>query len=263
MERANCQRLHGALLALVFLASPAPQAAQIAPDGADPRIQTLVASISEERLRQLDEKLVSFGTRNTLSDAASATRGIGAARQWIYDELRRSSPRLQVSFDTHQLAQQGRITRPVELRNVMAVLPGRSLRRIYVSAHYDSLNLGPGAQAADNARPVAGPAVPDIQQRPEYDHNVDAPGANDDGSGTVLTMELARVLSESGITFEQRWSCLLGRREQGLSVARTCAVAAGRGPRCRRGVQQRHCRQLDWRQWRQGFRERARLRGRT
>ena len=76
--------------------SPRPPAAA----GLDPRIEKLVASVSEQRLRQLLEKLVSFGTRNTLSDASSPTRGIGAARQWIFDELKRTSPRLQVSFDT-------------------------------------------------------------------------------------------------------------------------------------------------------------------
>src|SRR6202022_2312031 len=67
----------------------------------DPRIVKLVDSVSEERLEQVLQKLVGFGTRNTLSDERSPTRGIGAARQWIYDELKRTSPRLQVSFDTH------------------------------------------------------------------------------------------------------------------------------------------------------------------
>src|SRR4029079_6415791 len=92
----------------------------------DPRIESLVAAISVDRLKALDTTLVGFGTRNTLSDATSKTRGIGAARQWILDELKRSSPKLQVSFDTYQIAPQGRITRPVELRNVMAILPGRT-----------------------------------------------------------------------------------------------------------------------------------------
>src|SRR5688500_1009764 len=110
--------------------------------GADPRIERLVANISKERLHERLTTLVGFGTRNTLSDPASGTRGIGAARQWIFDELTRSSPRLNVSFDTHPLAAQGRITRATELRNVIAVLPGRTARRIYVSAHYDSLNIG-------------------------------------------------------------------------------------------------------------------------
>ena len=111
-------------------------------------------------MKALDTTLVGFGTRNTLSNATSTTRGIGAARQWIFDELKRSSAKLQVSFDTYQIAPQGRITRPVELRNVMAVLPGRSPRRIYVSGHYDSLNLGPGGQMASNSRaPGAGGGV--------------------------------------------------------------------------------------------------------
>ena len=76
------------------------------------------------------------------------------ARQWIFDELKSSSPKLQVSFDVYKLAVQGRITREVELRNVIAVLPGKSPRRIYVSGHYDTVNIGPGGQAAANARPA-------------------------------------------------------------------------------------------------------------
>ena len=213
------------------------QAPAIRPD-ADPRIQALVAAISTERLKALDTTLVGFGTRNTLSNQTSTTRGIGAARQWIFDELKKSSPKLQVSFDTYQIAQQGRITRPVELRNVMAVLPGRSPRRIYVSGHYDSLNLGPGGQIASNSRaPGAGGAVAgglsgspaDPQVRPGIDYEVDAPGANDDGSGTVLTMELARVFADSGVEFDATlvFICWAGE-EQGLigSAAHAQKIAA-------------------------------------
>src|SRR5262249_35293287 len=96
----------------------------------DPKIAALLNTSSEERMRQLMEKLVSFGTRNTLSAVDSPTQGIGAARQWILDEMKRSSPKLQVSFDTHQIPQSVRITRPIELRNVVAILPGKSPRRI-------------------------------------------------------------------------------------------------------------------------------------
>lgn len=218
--------------------TPAP-----GPAGLDPRIQKLVASVSEERLQQLLHKLVSFGTRNTLSDASSSTRGIGAARQWIFDELKRSSPRLQVSFDTYTIPPRGRITRQVELRNVMAILPGKSPRRIYVSGHYDSLNIGgqlglntrtQGAagqasatgrgQRASSAeeRPGAraeapGEAPADPQIRPNQDYNVEAPGANDDGSGTVLSMELARVFAESGIEFDATLVFMtVAGEEQGL-----------------------------------------------
>jgi hypothetical protein len=176
-------------------------AAQAAPrPDADPRIEKIVAAVSEQRLHELLAKLVSFGTRNTLSDQASATSGIGAARNWILEEMRRSSEKLEVTFDTHIIPPQGRITRQVELRNVMAVLPGRSPRRIYISGHYDSLNIG-GQNQSNAAAPGSGTGG-DRQTRADFDHNVEANGANDDGSGTVLTMELARVLAESGIQFD-------------------------------------------------------------
>src|SRR5207302_5879113 len=123
-----------------------------APD-VDARISKLIASISESRMEQRLRTLVGFGTRNTLSDTASEAHGVGAARQWILDEMKRSSPTLQVSFDTHQIAKGAyqRITRDVELRNIVAVLPGRSPRRIYVSGHYDTINLGALGQAGLNA----------------------------------------------------------------------------------------------------------------
>ncbi len=197
----------------------------------DPRIQKLVASISEERLQQLLTKLVSFKTRNTLSDP-TAPDGIGAARQWIFDELKRSSPRLQVSFDIHQVPEGGRITAPTELRNVLAILPGKSPRRIYVSGHYDSLNLGERGQAGLNTGAAqgqrgqgagqAGAATPptqggQAQRRPPADPNVVAPGANDDGSGTVLSMELARAFAESGIEFDATLVFMtVAGEEQGL-----------------------------------------------
>ncbi len=210
------------LLATMPLAYSLPAQRTPAPD-ADPRIEKLVAAVSEQRLRELDTKLVSYGTRSTLSDATSTARGIGAARQWIYDELKRSSSRLQVSFDTHQIAQQGRITRDVELRNVMAILPGKSSRRIYITGHYDSVNLGSGGQAALNA------GTPNRQGTSADVNNNDAPGANDDGSGTVLTMELARVFAESGIEFDATlvFMCWAGE-EQGLigSMAHAQKLAA-------------------------------------
>ena len=96
--------------------------------------------------------------------------------------MQRSSPRLQVGFDVHQLAAGGvdkRITQAVELRNVVALLPGRSARRIDVTAHYDSLSRGAG-----------------------FDE--DAPGANDNGSGTVLVMELARPLPRAASSSTRR-----------------------------------------------------------
>jgi hypothetical protein len=242
MTRTTTPVFLSAILAVVLYAPAGVRAAQTPATSADdatldPRIEKLLASVSEERLQQLLEKLVGFGTRNTLSDATSATRGIGAARQWIYDELKRTSPRLQVSFDTHQIPAHGRVTRDVELRNVMAILPGKSARRIYVSGHYDSLNLGRAGQLAGNQgvragavqqRPGARPQAPgeagapaerpiDPQMRPNQDYNIDAPGANDDGSGTVLSMELARVFAQSGIDFDATLVFMtVAGEEQGL-----------------------------------------------
>lgn len=191
--------------------------------GLDPRIQKLVDMVSERRLSELLTTLQSFETRNTMSSTHSTTRGIGAARQWILDEMKRSSARLQVSFDPHQLPKQGeRITRDVDLRNVMAVLPGRSPRRIYVSGHYDSLARRPQQRAPTGSS--------DGQPAPTFDWaNADnvAPGANDDGSGTALTMELARVFGESGLEFDATLVFIaFAGEEQGLIGARAHAQRA-------------------------------------
>jgi hypothetical protein len=193
----------------------------------DPKIARLVATVSEERLGVILKKLESFETRSTLSSTTSTTRGIGAARQWILDEMKGYSPKLQVSFDTYQVVKQGRITRDVELRNVMAVLPGRSARRIYISGHYDTV-ARPGGQGAAN---TAAPADPDVRTLPPADPDAPldnlAPGVNDDGSGTALTIELARVFSQSGIDFDATlvFMCHAGE-EQGLVGARLHAQKA-------------------------------------
>ncbi|MGH9145362.1 MAG: M20/M25/M40 family metallo-hydrolase, partial [Vicinamibacterales bacterium] len=189
---------------------------------ADLRIEQLVSSISVDRLRQLLTTLTSFGTRSTLSNPLSPTRGIGAARQWIFDELSRSTPKLQVSLDTYRLAPQGRVTRELELHNVMAILPGRSARRIYVTAHYDSLNI-PGQTAAVVTPVPPAPGFSAMEQ-PGQDYDVDAPGADDNGSGTVLAMELARRFAESGIDFDATIVfMLLAGEEQGLVGSRAHA----------------------------------------
>jgi hypothetical protein len=178
--------------------------------GTDPRITQLLAQVSEERLAALVDGLAAFETRHTLSSPTDPRRGIGAARQWIHGELRSYSPRLQVSFDRYMAPQGGRIVRETELRNVMAVLPGRSARRIYVSGHYDSV----ARREADD------PGAAD-----DFDNF--APGANDDGSGTALTMELARVLAQSGIEFDATLVFIaFAGEEQGLVGARLHAQQA-------------------------------------
>ena len=90
------------LLPLVVFACSRTVLAQTAGD-LDPRIVTLVASISPERLGATLKKLESFETRNSLSSTDSATRGIGAAREWILTEMKSFSPKLQVGFDTYQV----------------------------------------------------------------------------------------------------------------------------------------------------------------
>ncbi|MFN8668722.1 MAG: M20/M25/M40 family metallo-hydrolase [Gemmatimonadaceae bacterium] len=205
-----------ALLALLALPAIAPAQGAPRPD-ADPRIQKLVASVSPDRLRAIVAKLESFGTRSTLSDTLSATRGIGAARRWIYEEFKRSSPKLQVAFDRHPVAQGGRITRDVDVVNVVAILPGKSPRRVYISGHYDTVNLRGAMAAGSGGQP---------------NHDVDAPGANDDGSGTALTMELARVFAESGIDFDATLVFITwAAEEQGLigSMAHAQSLADAKG----------------------------------
>src|SRR5262245_6217405 len=136
-----------ASLTLVVWALPYVAAAQ----ELDPRITKLVSTVSEERLGTILKKLESFETRSTLSSTDSPTRGIGAAREWILQEMRGYSPRLQVAFDAYDVPPQGRILRQVDLRNVMAILPGKSPRRIYVSGHYDSLARAGGQSASNSA----------------------------------------------------------------------------------------------------------------
>src|SRR5439155_1537142 len=146
------RRARSALAALLAVAVPTAARAQTA----DPKIVRLLDAVSEPRLAEILRRLEGFGTRHTLSNPDTPGRGIGAARQWILDEMQRSSPRLQVGFDSYRIPKQGeRITRDVELRNVMAVLPGRSPRRIYVSGHYDSvarLPAKPAARASGSSR---------------------------------------------------------------------------------------------------------------
>src|SRR5687768_4267755 len=137
--RRGLTLLAGVALSLALLLG-APVARTQSADSLDPRVAKLLEQISEEKLTALLKRLGEFETRHLISATDSPTRGIGAAREWIRSEMAGYSQKLQVSFDTYQVLKQGeRIPRDVELRNVMAVLPGRSPRRIYVSGHYDTV----------------------------------------------------------------------------------------------------------------------------
>jgi hypothetical protein len=189
----------------------APQTKSDTPvlEATDPTISKIVSQISDDRIAEILKKLESFGTRNTLSDPAPPDHGIGAARQWIFDQFKSYSPRLQVSFDTHNIPRGGRIWKDVELRNVVAVLPGKKDpdRWILVSGHYDSLNLRvPADIRGQNAKAVELPA----------------PGVSDDASGTACAMECARVLSQYDFDATLVFVAFAGE-EQGLVGAHAMA----------------------------------------
>ena len=113
--------------------------------GVNPKIQEMMGQVSEARIKATLEKLESFGTRNTMSNADDPVHGVGAARTWILNEFKSYSPKLDVRFEKFRVKKQGqRIFKDVDLYNVVAILPGKKMPEtvVVVSAHYDSLNLG-------------------------------------------------------------------------------------------------------------------------
>jgi hypothetical protein len=169
------------LVAAIFSASAGvPASAQVV----DSRIETILEDVSPDRLLEYLTALTDFQTRHSLSFTDRSDFGVRAARTYILETMQGFSDRLDVGLDCYQVEAQGRIPIEAELCNVVATLPGRSDRRIYVSGHYDTV-----ARVEDAAL-----------DRSQFDNP--APGANDDGSGTVLTMEVARVLSQSGLEFD-------------------------------------------------------------
>lgn len=167
----------------------------------NPQVEKIVSEVSEKNITEILQKLESFGTRNILSTQDNPTRGVGAARKWIYEQFRSYSPKLEVSFDQYRLkkieGRASRVPRDVDLYNVVAVLPGTSSKeqRIIISGHYDTIVMGrpTGAPAAPGDAPAGGAAGG--PPPPMRDPDLDAPGVTDDGSGTACVMELARVLS--------------------------------------------------------------------
>jgi hypothetical protein len=167
------------LMSLMAAAGTAAAAPATPPDtnAHQAQIDAIVRAISPQRIHARIEKLVSFGTRHTMSDTVSETRGIGAARRWIKADLERcGAGKLQVRFDGHLHPVDRRIATPTEIVNVVATLPGTqaaSRERMYVvSGHYDS------------------------RRTDDPDFTGDAPGANDDASGTAAVMEMACVMAQ-------------------------------------------------------------------
>ncbi len=192
-------------LMLLFTVSAA--IGQIAVD--DPEIRKMISEVKSENMEATVKKLVSFGTRHTLSDTKSSTRGIGAAQRWVKSE-----------FDNYALASNGRLTSVIDyftikadgkrikndsqLGNVMATLKGTEVtddRVLIISGHLDS-------RATD-----------------VMDSSIDAPGANDDGSGVAAMMELARIMCKREFPFTIIFVAVVGE-EQGLYGAKYLADKA-------------------------------------
>lgn len=174
------------VVAAVFLAAPAQ--ASVPREAAD--------QVSEARLRALVEKLVSFGTRHTLSSQTDPKRGIGAALSWTESELRRYSRAcggcLRVERQSG-MAVARRIPTPIKITNIIAVQRGTTdpNRVVIITGHIDSM--------VTDAMNVA----------------ADSPGANDDGSGTAAVIEAARILSKYRFPATIVYGALMGE-EQGL-----------------------------------------------
>src|SRR5262245_60920600 len=176
----------------------------------DPAVAGILAEVDPKRIRFIDSMLVSFGTRNTFSDTLSSTRGIGAARRWIYSQFEQYSRDcggcLKVEYDAKVQALTRAQGREVNIVNVLAWLPGRDTTNVVVmSGHYDSCVCGLPGGGNDSV--------------------ATAPGADDDGSGTSAIIELARVFSKrhpkglaNSIIF-----VAVASEEQGLNGARQLA----------------------------------------
>ncbi|HJQ10142.1 MAG TPA: M28 family peptidase [Gemmatimonadaceae bacterium] len=189
------RRLHKLVLtSLLVAASPlgAQQATTLAAGDVtmglkrDAALAATIADISPAQIRATDSALVAFGTRHSMSDTLSATRGIGAARRYLYAKLQGYSQAcggcLRVEYDEAPLQVRGHPDRPtVNFVNVLAWLPGRDTGRVIVmGGHYDSCVC----------------ARTDLGAMARFEATQDAPGADDDGSGTSAVVELARVFSK-------------------------------------------------------------------
>jgi hypothetical protein len=196
-------------LCVLLLAGVTPAKAS---EARDPVVRQMLSDISAERIERRIRALVAFETRHTQSETQSETRGIGAARRWIERELqacsRAAGGALRVEMQSHIEPAGRRLSRPTELVNVVATLPGASAaagreRILIVSGHYDSRNSD--VNDAEGA----------------------APGANDDASGTAVSMELACAMAKHRFDATLVFMAVPGE-EQGLLGAAQFAREARR-----------------------------------
>jgi acetylornithine deacetylase/succinyl-diaminopimelate desuccinylase-like protein len=171
-------------------------------------LHELAAQVSPERQHATIARLVAFGTRHTLSDTRSETRGIGAARRWVASEFRAMSRDCGgcLTVETPSEVFTGRrVPNPTEVMDVLAIQKGTTDpgRVIVISGHIDSRVTDPLNAASD------------------------APGANDDASGTAAVIEAARVLSKHKFPATLVFAVLSGE-EQGLYGGHVLANYAGK-----------------------------------
>jgi len=175
----------------------------------DADIERMVKQVHADSLQFYIKAMVKFGTRSTLSDQQSTSTGIGAARNWVLQQFNRfaaqSNGRLTAMIDTITLPADGRrVNKPTLLGNVVATLKGTNPndKRIFlISGHLDS-------RASD-----------------VMNGSIDAPGANDDGSGVAAVIECARIMSTSSFPATIIFVAVSGE-EQGLLGANFMAEKA-------------------------------------
>jgi Zn-dependent M28 family amino/carboxypeptidase len=197
------------LFVFLFCLSPFGLSAQDSPPERDPRLYDIAEAPSPERIEADIRKLVSFGTRHTLSDTTSETRGIGAARRWIKAEFDQISEAcnncLEVFFQGEVVPAEGnrRIPEDTRIVNVVAIQRGTRYpnRYIIMSGDIDS-------------------RVSDVMNATD-----ESPGANDNASGIAGTLEAARVLSQYQFPTSIIYTGISGE-EQGLFGGRIMAQKA-------------------------------------
>lgn len=193
-----------ALAPLLMAAAPAPgHPAHKARTPPHPELVAIAAEVRQDRLQATINRLVAFGTRHTLSDRKSDTRGIGAAERWTAGEFATMSKAcggcLEVQVPKETFTGK-RVPAPTEIGAILAIQRGTTdpERVVVISGHIDSRVTDPMNAASD------------------------APGANDDGSGTAAVIETARVLSKHRFPATIVYAVLEGE-EQGLYGGKTLA----------------------------------------
>ncbi|MEP6636860.1 MAG: M20/M25/M40 family metallo-hydrolase, partial [Acidobacteriota bacterium] len=174
-------------------------------------VARMLLEIDARNIERTIRKLVSFGTRNTLSTQTDPNRGVGAARDWLYGEFSKvaaeSDGRMTVEKQSFEQQKAARVPQPTIITNIVATLRGtqpESENRLYVvSGHYDSMCTSP------------------------TDEKCDAPGANDDLSGTAAVLEMARVMAKRKFEATIIFMTVAGE-EQGLLGATYFAEQANR-----------------------------------